>query len=400
MVRVSLKFIQFIIFCFLLFIYLLNFVDLSGDSNLEVDKYSLLAQKYEANLDHLMGKYQEFDAKYTAEGFISKFLNLEENRIKEQEEFNNKIIFSAKLPIQENGLSINIYNRDWMLLASVASQWCIDYIFLKMHSSAWRCAFQDLCLQQPKILHDLLEKLDEAVEQKSDAEIDKSAEEINKFISKSFKMAWVKYFCAMSVFAVSANLVYRVKNHYLLNSCFQQNLLDFAFMNTLWKADKNPTDNSLMTFLSDKAFAGLSVDVIQTTGLDVATSLLCDYGLVPYWVKDNKFDLFRRFVFTGIFIWWMQKKICKPIIFNYLTVNRKNLKNILNKIDCNDFDQQKLAYQELTDILNKVPENSFSLMEMGMRKKFAQYQTVLSVITLVPVAYTVGLWLYNLNKGE
>lgn len=361
-------------------------------------KYYEQIQKTEESLDSSIAKAEKLEQKYASDEFINKFVNAEKIRIEKQEQFNNKILFGVNLPINESGVQVNVYNRDLMLLGVAAGQWGIEFVLFKLLAGILRGAVLDLSLQQPVILSKLLKDLDRAIQEKNEEQIKHNARELEKFVGSSLRKCWPKYLCANVVFSLAANIIHQTQDYYLLNSMFKQNLIDFAFMMFLHKTSSVPIDDSLTSFLSDKSIAGLPFDLVQTTVLDMLTSFLCQYGLIPDWVTGNKFDLVRRITFTGIFIWWAQRNIYKPIILNYLVSVRKDLILELDKINVGDLDVQKQAEQNLKNILNNLPQCSFALWETNMRKNFAQWQTILNLVLLTPAVFKIGRWIYDLNK--
>ncbi|MFA6534851.1 MAG: hypothetical protein WCS92_01200 [Candidatus Babeliales bacterium] len=378
-------------------------------------KYSATVQKHDPNLDSrldhcdkLCEKYTnpeylercyKFGEKYAAPEFTDKIFNREKNRIEQQEQFNSKVFFGVNLPINENGIQINVCNRDLMLLLAVSSQWAADFIFFKMLCNSMQVSLRDVCIEQSKELLELLKKLDESIEQKNDEEIKKNAVEIDNIVGKVVRNCRIKYFQAIVLFAASTNIIYRTQNYYRLNAMFKQNLMDFMIANIVCSKSNEPIDNSLMEFLKDKSVAGLDFDLVQTTILDMATSFLCEHEILPAWVMGNKFDLARRIAFASVFVWWANKNIYKPILFSYLVSNRKNLITALEKLSINDLKQQKISEKELENILHSMPQSSFALWESNKRKHFAQWQVISNLVLLTPAFIKLGIWIYNMSKN-
>ncbi|MFH1254315.1 MAG: hypothetical protein V1646_02680 [bacterium] len=367
----------------------------SLDSRLE--RYDNLCEKY--THPEFLERCDKFGEKYASLEFIDKILNKEKNRIEQQERFNNKVLVGVNLPISENGIQINVCNRDWMLLFAVSSQWIVDFIFFKMLCNSMQTSLQDMCLQESKEFLESLKKLDAAIEQKSDEETGKSALEIENIVGKIVRISRMKYFQAIVAFAISTNVIYRTQNYYRLNSMFKQNLVNFMFANIVCNKSKATMDNSLMEFLKDKSLAGFDFDLIQTTVLDMATSFLCENEILPAWVMGNNFDLARRIAFASIFVWWSNKNIYKPILFSYLVSNRKNLITVLEKLSSNDLEQQKVSEKELAHILQSMPQCSFAFWESNKRKHFARWQAISNVVLLTPTLFKLGFWVYNMSKN-
>ena len=367
----------------------------SLDSRLE--RYDKLCETYTA--PEFLERCDKSCEKFASHEFIDKILNREKNRIEQQEQFNSKVLVGVNLPISENGIQINVCNRDWMLLLAVSSQWIVDFIFFKMLCNSMQASLRDICLQQSKELLELLRKLDAVIEQNSDEKIGKSALEIENIVGKVLRVSRIKYFQAIVAFAVSANVIYRTQNYYRLNSMFKQNLMDFALANIVCNKSKATMDNSLMEFLKDKTLAGLDFDLVQTTVLDMATSFLCEHEILPAWVMGNKFDLVRRIAFASVFVWWANKNICKPILFSYLVSNRKNLISVLEKLSSNNLEKQKVSEKDLEHILQSMPQCSFMFWESNKRKHFAQWQVISNLVLLTPVFIRLGFWVYNMSKN-
>jgi len=377
----------------------------------DLSKYSDLIQKQEQKLGPILERAQVLEEKYSSPDFIDKFTNIERDRILAQEQFNDKILFGVNLPIDKTGMQINVCNRDWMLLLTVSSLWLADFVFFKMLSGAIKKSLQDLCLQQPEKLLELLKKLDDSLansggqknayktEQVDDQEVKKNAIELESFVGKAVRANLARLVATGAIFSVASSTINSVKNHYRLDSKFKQNLMDFALMNVFYRTNSAPIDGSLMEFLKDKSFGdAFSFDLIQTTFLDIVTSFLCDNGLLPEWVNSNKFDLARKAGFASLFIWWSNKNIYKPILFSFLVSNRKNLILLLEKTISNDLEQKKAAEGELESVLQNIPQCSFALWESNKRKHFAQWQIVLNLLILTPVIFKAGAWIYNMNK--
>lgn len=363
------------------------------DSRLE--HFDKLGEKYGS-----AERCDKLDDKFASPEFINKISNKEKNRIEQQEKFNSKVLFGVNLPISENGVQINFCNRDWMLLLAVSSQWAADFIFFKMLSNALQTSMHDVCLQQSKELLELLKKLDESIEQKNDEEIKKNALELDNIVGKVVRSSQIKYFQAVAIFAASTNVIYRTQKYFCLNSMFKQSLIDFALANIVYSKNKEPIDSSLMEFLKDKSIAGLDFDLVQTTVLDMATSFLCEHGMLPEWVTGNKFDLARRIAFASIFVWWSSKNIYKPILSNYLVSSRKNLISVLEKLSCNDLEQQKVSEKELESVLKNMPQCSFALWESNKRKHFAQWHAISSLVLLMPALIKFVVWVYNMSNNK
>lgn len=364
----------------------------------DLDKYSAIVQKHEQNLDALLERCDKSCEKYGSSEFIDKILNIEKNRIKQQEQFNGKVLFGVNLPNSEDGIQIKVCNKDWMLLLAVSSQWIADFIFFRMLCNAMQVSLRDVCLEQSKELLELLKKLDESIEQKNDGETKKNALELDSVIGKIARSSRIKYFQAIALFAASTNIIYRTQNYYRLNARFKQNLMDFVLANIVCSKSKEPNDNSLMEFLKNKSVAGFDFDLVQATVLDMATSFLCEHEMLPEWVISNKFDLARRIAFASIFVWWSNKNIYKPILFNYLVSNRKSLITTLERLSCSDLEQQKISEKDLENILRSMPQCSFALWESNKRKHFAQWQAISNLILLTPAFVKLGIWIYNMSK--
>lgn len=362
-----------------------------------LEYYDTLCEKY--TQPEFLVRCDELSEKYSASEFTDKILNKEKNRIEQQEQFNRKVLVGVNLPINENGIQINICNRDWMLLLAVSSQWIVDFIFFKMLCNSMQTSLRDICLQAPKEFLEILKSFDVSIAQKNGEETEKYALEIEDIVGKVVHTSRLKYFQAIAVFAASTNVIYRVQNYYCLNSMFKQNLMDFMVANVVYNKNNTTIDHSLTEFLKGKSLAGLDFDLVQTTVLDIATSFLCEYEIIPGWVRGNKFDLARRIAFSSVFVWWANKNIYKPILFSYLVSNRKNLISVLEKLSSNDLEKQKISEKDIEHVLESMQQCSFAFWESNKRKHFAQWQVLLNMALLTPAIFKLGVWVYNMSKN-
>ncbi len=388
-------------------LFVLAAVNAQGEESAEA-RVAQVMKKYSTIIDHYSSKEtiqkyidkgDDYAKRYTDEQFLDHLINAEEYRKKDQQAFNDTILYQFNIPLNDQLTPISLCNGDLGKMLFVLLEWGNEWHLYRNMLNFWTDFSTDQMMLQRKEYIDALQAMQDSIDNHDDKALEKATDQIHKLVFDT-GTNWIlgkmtrELLPSIGINIALDGTFQSLKKHFLLDQLQSENILT-VLATSLCNVgkikhyhDAAQSQPSMFELVEKEWFSNLPLTILKTGVLDQVNGLLQDHGLLPKWTTENTYHFTKRIAFMLLFMRWSIQSFLQPKLFEVVMKKHQLLLEILQSTD----DNKPL----LKNMLSQGHKSSFTLW-LGLKsEKYTSWQTVLNLVMIVPAIVVLAQKLYTM----